>query len=37
MGALPYTLEDALKNNMATMLDVEAIEGDSACEVAWEC
>lgn len=35
MGALPYTLQDALENGMATMLDIEAIEGDSASTGLW--
>jgi glycosyltransferase involved in cell wall biosynthesis len=35
MGALPYTLKDALQNGMATMLDIEAIEGDPATTGLW--
>lgn len=35
MGALPYTLQDALEKNMATMLDIEAIQGDAASTGIW--
>lgn len=35
MGALPYTLADALEKDMATMLDIEAVEGDEASTALW--
>lgn len=35
MGALPYTLKDALESNMATMIDTEAVEGDPASTGIW--
>lgn len=35
MGALPNTLADAVRNNMATILDIEAMEGDAAATGLW--
>lgn len=35
MGALPYTLKDALQDGMCDMLDIEAIEGDETNTALW--